>query len=171
MLRFTIPFLFAIGCATESEYFAPAPPDGGSVDAGRIDVVPAADTAVASGPEVQIAIDVTGVDAIVPLDGLALPHDVSPVDGVPCMQQIVAAGYASDKSSCATWTIAKVSAPYTSQTACVALIDCYAANPACLSWYTTTDCDCIYRIPYHSADWVPLMDLITPFCPSFFTLK
>ena len=109
-------------------------------------------------------------------DGLSYPHDVVVAATVPCMQQVVANGYASDKASCATWKLklnepynSQLAVPYTSQTACVALIDCYVANSStCTNWYSQACGDCLSVLPVAVQDWQPAMDLIAPFCPTFF---
>jgi hypothetical protein len=110
-------------------------------------------------------------------DGLSYPHDVVVTDAVPCMQQVVANGYASDKASCATWNLkftepynSNLAVPWTSQSACEFIINCFAAKPdVYTSWRAQTDCNCTCPIPFSGVDWQPLIDIITPFCPTFFT--
>lgn len=117
----------------------------------------------------------TFVDAQTLPDGLSYPHDLTVTSGVPCMQQVVANGYASDKASCATWKVdfdkianSKRVVPYTSQTACMALIDCFAAHLACTNWYQPACGSCVAAMPEVSGlNWQPLFDIVLPFCPTF----
>jgi hypothetical protein len=113
-------------------------------------------------------------------DGLSYPHDVIVTDAVPCMQQVIANGYASDKASCMTWKWtftepynSNLAVPWTSESACKFIIDCFAAKPnVYTSWYKQPDCDCTCPIPGGGGKdgWQPLYDIISPFCPAFFAL-
>ena len=112
-------------------------------------------------------------------DGLSYPHDIAPTPATSetCMQQVILNGYASDKASCATLETAPPGyhttiSGVTVEAACVWLIDCYAANVACTGWYASgIDCPCLGMsglAPKSGlAAWTALIDIITPFCPTF----
>jgi hypothetical protein len=173
------PSLIDAGIAPD---VSPVPDTIIRVDAG---VVP--DTVIA--PEVQSLDSVPqadlqpiGTDAQTLPDGMAYPHDIAPNDAIPCMQQVIANGYASDKASCATLAAQgmKATGDWIVVNACVAFIDCLAANaPACASW-ESGDCFCLadnhlrpgpqefYDGSYHGPGYQPLIDLIAPYCPTFF---
>jgi len=135
-----------------------------------------------SGTPDRIA-DATPIsDAKVLPDGLSYPHDIAPTPATPetCMQQVIANGYASDKASCATWNIKlnedyiaqnpEYAGPRTPSEACVFIINCFAAKPdVYTNWYKLPDCSCTCPIPFKgSPDWTQLMEIISPFCPTFF---
>jgi hypothetical protein len=107
-----------------------------------------------------------------------LPIDTqAPPDTLSCMQRVVANGYASDKASCATGRIkfeepynSNLAVPWTSQSACKFIIDCFAAKPdVYTSWHKQPNCDCTCPIPGAGYEQL-LADIVTPFCPAFFTL-
>lgn len=113
-------------------------------------------------------------------DGLSYPHDIAPNTTTPCMQQVIDNGYASDKASCATWNIKlnedyiantpTYTGPRTALEACMFIIDCFAAKPdVYTNWYKQPDCNCTCPIPFKgSPDWTQLMEIVSPFCPTFF---
>jgi len=95
-------------------------------------------------------------DAQVISDGLSSRHDVVVTDAVPCMQQVVANGYASAGSACAEAQ---------NVSACVAMIDCFLANRAMCSTYV--DCT-VCRASIPNPPPAGLIATITrPFCPGF----
>jgi hypothetical protein len=151
------------------------PADVLTVDVLMADVLPAPDT--------RIPVDTTPVtDTLTLPDGLSYPHDIVPNTTTPCMQQVIDNGYASDKASCATWKIRmnadyiaqhpEYTGPRTSIEACKFMIDCFAAKPdVYTNWYTQPDCSCTCPIAILGAvDWAPLIDIVTPFCPTFFAM-
>jgi hypothetical protein len=113
-----------------------------------------------------------GIDSSQIVDTSATPDARTTLDGLPCMQQVVANGYASDKASCATWKGMNVAPGWTLPAACVHLIDCYAANPTlCKKWSGTSEETCAFCMAdgvFRGGDWQPLIDIISPFCPMFF---
>lgn len=159
-----------------------------SPDTLTADLVPAPDTRPVdtTPPDATPALDAQApIDAIPPSDsqalpdGLSYPHDIVPNATTPCMQQVIDNGYASDKASCATWNIKlnetyiaqhpEYMGPRTSQEACMFIINCFAANPGIYtSWEEQPDCNCTCPIAFGGVDWVPLRDIIAPFCPTFF---
>jgi hypothetical protein len=179
MNRFaSIIFVFVVGCAAEGQGID-VPFDSTSTSSkvplrgpSGYDASPAS---IDAGANVDLG--TLGDTRSQTVDMVVAPDTRVALDGLPCMQQVVANGYASDKASCATWTTAEFTEPYNSQlpvpwtarTACVALIDCYAANPTkCTSW-ADGNCPCIYPIPFNMrTDFGALRDIIAPFCPAFF---
>jgi hypothetical protein len=134
-------------------------------------------------PDTRVPSDTTAViDTLTLPDGLSYPHDIAPNTTTPCMQQVIDNGYASDKASCATWKIRmndayiaehlEYAGPRTSIEACKFMIDCFAAKPdVYTNWYTQPDCSCTCPIAILGAvDWAPLIDIVTPFCPTFFAM-
>jgi hypothetical protein len=135
------------------------------------DAFSSADLGAPNDVKLQTADALPVSDAKALPDGLSYPHDVVVATGVPCMQQVIANGYASEKASCATWVTAKVVTPWTSQTACVALIDCYVTNPTSCSNWSDGACPCLNAAHYAGpTDFGPLRDIVEPFCPNFFAV-
>ena len=134
-----------------------------------------------TAPDLRTAPDTVAIADLKPqtVDTLTVPDTRCALDSLPasCMQQVVANGYASDKASCATWDLkftepynSKLAVPWTSQSACKFIIDCFAAKPdVYTSWAKQPNCDCTCPIPLSAPDWQPLIDIVSPFCPTFFT--
>lgn len=159
-------------------------PDAGSPDVvpfpdtrPAVDVQPKFDTQV--GVDAQPLIDTQPQPAEVQTDtlpdGISYPHDLGVLqDGVLCMKQLVANGYASDKESCATigargFAVGPGATSKTVEGACIELIDCLVANPNC-TWYNSVPCiNSSFLDRGSSPNWTPLGDLIKPFCPTFFS--
>jgi hypothetical protein len=173
----SIVFVLVAGCAAEGQGI-----DVPSDPTSTISKVPLRgpsgyDAGVAA-PDTGVNIDLgtpgdTGSQAV---DVLVVPDARVSLDGLPCMQQVVANGYASDRASCSTWNLkltepynSQLPVPYTSQTACKALIDCYVVNSnACTNWHTQACSSCLGSLPISVNDWQPLINIITPFCLTFF---